>query len=92
MYAWKSVKLYGGAIELYTYILSLGILAPSIYPERGIIHIVPQTLLVLGRCSAIHFVVLLLLLRCDCRPLRFSVSFFHLLQMAIVCGARLYVL
>lgn len=29
----KSVKLYGGAIELYTYILSLGILAPSIYPN-----------------------------------------------------------
>lgn len=27
-------KLYGGAIELYTYILSLGILAPSIYPMK----------------------------------------------------------
>lgn len=34
MYAWKSVKLYGGAIELYTYILSLGILAPSVYPPK----------------------------------------------------------
>lgn len=28
-------KLYGGAIESYTNILSLGILAPSIYPNRN---------------------------------------------------------
>lgn len=43
MCAWKSVKLYGGAKELCTYSLCLGILAPSIYPnEQRIIH-VPQS-------------------------------------------------
>lgn len=91
MCAWKSVKLYGGAIELYTYILSLGILAPSIYPnEQRIIH-VPQSLQCVDAAIFLPLplvLLLLLLLRLQATALFFALQTLLLFSARIVSRSR----